>query len=1195
MFTNDNKMYKIYAKNRGVLKKYARKTMLIMRLTTVIILATIMQLSAATFAQKISLSKSNAPLKTVLKEIRLQSGYDFVYTESLLNASKPVNITVNKENLEKVLNQVFANQPLTYTINKNTITLKEKEKGLMESIITIFAKYDIKGTITDENGKPLAGATIQLNGSDSKTILTISDEYGDFKFSNLAEGTYGLTASYLGYITQKFSVSLNGKDLKFNIKLLSASKELQTVSVVNTGYQQLSAERATGSFDLIKKSQIEKPNQSLAQRLIGAVAGMQVKQDVDGTPSIQIRGQTTLYANDGNNEPLVVVDGFAIRNTSLNYFNSVNPNDIESVTVLKDAAASSIWGARAANGVIVITTKQGGKNAPLKIELSAFTQFSPKFNVGYATGHASSAETVEYEKLAFNKWGAFPNSGSFYENYRTSEASVALNENQLGYLTDEQLNNRLAQLKTMDNRGQISDYLLANPTTTQYNLTLSGGTGRMNNFASILAEQNQGNFKGSENKKYSFNYRTTANVFKWLDVYLSTSLTYQKNKNNGIGLYYIQSLSPYEMLKNPDGSLTDIHQYYQPILDRLVPLSKFPYSFSYNPIQEIENQNITANNITARLQGGLTFKILPGLTVDSKVQYENLSIINKAYRNEQTFYVRDLVNTSSSWDQTLNGAVTPNLPLGGILGQERNTLETYNFRNQVNYTKMFAEKHEINVVAGVELNNAVAESYSNPTTYGYNENTLNVGNFPNGPTGTTNWFGYGNYFNYTNSFGYSTRRFFSLFANASYTYLNKYTVSGSYRTDASNLISKEPKYRYSPFYSMGLGYDLTKESFMKNIGWLNRLNLRATYGYTGNVDNLTSPYTLINYSTRANDYTKDYTASIADNGNPTLTWEKTGTINLGIDYAILNNRLYGKIDVYSKKGKDLLAQIAIPSVNGASVQRFNNAEMTNKGIELTLGTMIPIKGNDIVWNGSFNASLNRSKITKLFNPNSPAYALVSTGQGSYREGYDPNTAWAFEYAGLENGNPVVEGPNGTKLQLSNFPSIDGLGFLKNAGTINPPYILGMTNSFKFYDFNVSFIVIAKFGAVFKGQYFNYPQSGGVTLPNSKLSNVLSGDPATMLTLPSNPNDYSYGSWIGYYPYLSYNYLNANLARLQEVNLSYSLPKRLTSKINVQNVQLTIQGNNLYTVLANSTGEDPEYPIGTIRPRAQYTFGIKVEL
>jgi TonB-dependent SusC/RagA subfamily outer membrane receptor len=199
------------------------------------------------------------------------------------------------------------------------------------------------------------------------------------------------------------------------------------------------------------------------------VAGMQIKTDANGNPTIQVRGQTTLTGNflGAGNTPLIVVDGFAITGTEVNSaiqpFGNINPNDVEDITVLKDAAAASIWGARSSNGVIVITTKRGSKNSPLSINFSANTRLAKKQDVSYITGLAGSAETVDFEQLAFNKWGANPNNGTIFSNSITSQATVIMNEHYLGYLTEDQRNAGLAQLKTQDNRGQISDYLLENP------------------------------------------------------------------------------------------------------------------------------------------------------------------------------------------------------------------------------------------------------------------------------------------------------------------------------------------------------------------------------------------------------------------------------------------------------------------------------------------------------------------------------------------------------------------------------------------------------------------------------------------------------------------------------------------------------------------------------------------------------------
>lgn len=1169
-----------------------------MRLTTVILIASLIQVSAATFGQRITLNQQNISLKSVLREMTKQSGYGFFYDGKVIGDNQKVDVALSDAEFNEAIKSVLTGLNLTYSVDGKIVTIRKREESsFLDRITGVFAKYTIRGKVTDEKGNQLSGATVTLEKDDSMTIVMQTDVYGDFKFSELDEGTYSVMVNYVGYESQKLSVALKRNDANLYIKMISYTKALEAVNIVNTGFQKISAERVTGAFDNVSKNQLQKPTRNIAERLIGVVAGMQISTDVRGNPTIQVRGQTTLngsYLGAGNT-PLIVVDGFPVRGTAGNPFGTINPNDVEDITVLKDAAAASIWGARSSNGVIVITTKRGAKNKPLQIDFSANTRFAQKQDVGYMTGLAGPVETVDFEQLAFNKWGAYPNDGTIYSNYMMSPASTLMNENYLGYITADQLNAGLAQLKTQDNRSQISDYLMANPVTKQFNLSMSGGGERMNNYVSLLAEQYQSDFKGTYENKYALNYRTNANLFKWLDFDLSGTFQLYKSTGNGVQLYDVQQISPYQLLKNPDGSLTNISQYYQPTMDRLVPQSKFPYSFNYNPIQDIENRSIVDNNIQARLQAGLTFKLLPGLTFDSKIQYQNIRNENRRYENDQTFTVRNRVNTTSSWNQTPTGSVTRNMPLGGSLGQSFSKTETYNIRNQLSFSKIFADKHEINIVAGTEVNNATAQTSTPATVFGYNDLTLGVAAFPNGLTGTTGWEGYSNNFVPFNSFAYTTQRFYSLYANMSYTYLGKYTLSGSYRTDASNLIAKEPKYRYSPFYSAGIGYEITKEKFMQGISWLNRLNLRATYGRTGNVDNSTSPFALVTINPTPDPYTNLPVGRISNYGNPTLTWEKTTTLNLALDYAVLGNKLYGKIDVYRKKGTDLLASISIPSYTGSTFSQFNNAAMENKGIELTLGTSIPLKGNDVVWNGNFSGAYNKSTITKLFQPDYNTSALVNGGGSAYRQGYDPRVAWAYQYAGLINGQPSIVGPNGTFLPMNSYLTDDGRSYLQNMGTTNPRYVLGFTSSFKIYDFNLSFILTAKLGAVFNAQSFNYPLSGYTLFPNRQLASVLNGDPNKILTLPTDPNDPNYSGWYNTYRTLNYNYLSADLARLQEVSISYNLPKPLLSKLNIKGVQLIAQGNNLYTWLANDRGEDPEFALGNMKPRAQYTLGINVKL
>ena len=443
-----------------------------------------------------------------------------------------------------------------------------------------------------------------------------------------------------------------------------------------------------------------------------------------------------------------------------------------------------------------------------------------------------------------------------------------------------------------------------------------------------------------------------------------------------------------------------------------------------------------------RVQGGFTVRFLEGLTYDTKFQYERYNTHYTDIYNENTFAVRQHINTTSTWDKETN-EITANLPKGGIKDESDETIQSYNFRNQINFDRTFKGRHALNVIIGTEISQRIEETTDYARTYGYNDETLSVGVFPNGESGTIGWMGWSNgTFDYTNSYTYTTDRYFSLYANAAYTLDEKYTLSGSVRTDASNLITDDPKYRYAPFWSVGLGWQISKENFMQDIAWIDRLNIRATYGYNGNVDKSTSFRPLISVNSTQNTYTHDFTASIQSYGNPDLRWERTGTWDVGIDYSFLGGKLAGKVDIYSKLGKDLMASMSIPSVNGTSTQSLNAAKMTNRGIELEVGTQLPVYGDKIVWTGNLNFSYNKNKIQELYKATYQAYELYGGGTSAYVEGYDANTLWVFEYAGIENRGsvenpdwqPVVKGANGETYDFTGWTPGNGLDYLKNAGT-----------------------------------------------------------------------------------------------------------------------------------------------------------------
>ncbi len=1176
---------------------HLKKAWKVMRVTSIFLLAAALQVSAAGHAQKMSIDGDKLSLEKVFKQIQKRSHFVVFFNYELLEKAKPVTLHVKDASVEEIMEKILEGQGLSYVINDKTIVIREKSATEVEIPIPL---KDISGKVTNEAGEPVARATVTVKGTN---IRTATNDDGSFSLKGVDENA---TLVITSVNIETIEIKLNGKS-SINVTVknrITAIEDVTISALANTGYQTVARERSTGSFGVISKEQIEKPNSNISSRLIGAVAGLQARSlDVNGNPTLVLRGQSTLTANGTTTTPLVVVDGFPIQGD----FSSINPNDVESITVLKDAAAASIWGARSANGVIVIVTKFAKKGMPLKVEFSSFVRVAEKFDLDYVNPLASSAETVEYEKRAFNKWGGQINTGSLTTNagFQWVGATEAMSEQYLGFMTMAQRDAVLEKLKTQDNRKQIRDNLLANPVTTQYNLTLSGGTAGMTNVLSLLYEDNQSNYKETSNKRYMFNYRTQAAVTKWLDFNLSAFVQYNDSHNNGVSLGDIQGMAPYEMLKNPDGSLTNISKYYWPIMTRYVTPAAFPYAWTYNPIEEINNRDFNVKQLNTRLQAGITAKIIKGLSVESKIQYELFNTFNRNLYNDATFYVRSLINTSAAWDRVLTTKPLLNLPKGSILTQSRSKAENYVFRNQINFNRRFAKKHQVDFVGGAEIQNFLTEGVSNPTTYGYNDESLTVGTFPNGPGNTPNGTG-GTYqlknwlnnsltaLSYTNSYSSITSRYFSAFGNLAYTFNNKYTVSGSFRTDASNLITDDPKYRYDPFWSVGGAWQIYKEKFF-DISFVDRLSIRATYGYNGNVDRSTSFMPLINIATAPNAYTNEFTASIASYGNPTLRWEKTATTNIGIDYSLFRGKLFGRADFYQRKGKDLLATISIPAVYGTTSQKINNAEMTNNGIELELGTTFNISPR-INYRGSLNFSYNRNKITNLFVATYASSTLYSGGTGAYVVGKDANALWVFEYAGVMNTQPMVVGEKGTYYDFTAFTPGDGRNYMLSPGTTVAPYTLGSINSFNIYDFNVSFIVTGKFGHVFKRTGFNYPVTWtGRVLPNNKLSEVVNGDPQKVVPLPLNENEPRFYFWDRFYPYLSYLVESASHVRLQEVNVTYNLKKSLLTRANIKGVQVFAQANDLLTIRANKFGEDPEYPIGGMKPQARYTFGFKLEL
>lgn len=1157
------------------------------RLAILIVAATFISVGAFASSlfqwKNITISMKNTSLVQVLNEIEKEADCKMNYFFSLVDKYKGITIEMQNASVKDILNKALAGTDLTFSIDDGVVTISQKEakKTVQQE------KREISGVVIEKSTKkPIPGATMIIVGTSEGAI---ADHKGNFVIK--AKDGQTIEASFVGMKTQLITVTPTTAKLTITLE----NDVMDGGEVVVTGYQRISKERATGAYSIIKKEQLDKPSTNISQRLIGQTAGVVPTLDADGNAKFEIRGKSSLNTNA---QPLIVVDGFPVEDG----FSSVNPNDVENITVLKDAAAASIWGARAGNGVIVITTKKA-KAGKLSVDVSAFVKFSNKTDLDYLRPYMTSSETIDYEledfSTDFRGNTSFPIKNNSINNVQGaySEALTIANEKRLGHITQAEMDRGIAALRNLDNKQQIKDELLSVPVKQQYNINIAGGTEDFSHNLSLMYSDNNTNFKYDKNRDYLINYKTQASPFKWLTINFSGMMQYKTSKSGGTNERTIKGLLPYEMLREPDGSLRNLSDYYQPMFDRLIPGELFPYDdWSYNPIQEAQNTQKRINNFNARIQGGLTVNIIKGLTATSSIQYEIYDQHRDDLYDESTFFVRNTVNEGSSWNQKTN-EVKGNIPKGGFRDRERVLINSYNFRNQVNFERTFADKHQISFVAGTEIIDKVVKKETSPRTFGYDDKRMTVGTFPNGVTGLKNMWGGALNLPYVSKFGYDTDRYFSAYGNLAYTFNQKYTVSGSIRTDASNFISDDPKYRYAPFWSVGGGWNVNNEKFMKNVNWVDRLVLRATYGYNGNADRTTAFMPLISMGSSSDIYTGDLQNKIASYGNPTLRWERTGTFNLGVDFSLLKGKLFGSMEFYNKKGSDLIIDQTISSVYGTTKQKLNNGEMVNRGFELSLGSNMNVYQDKIRWTGNLTMAYNKNRIKKLVKSKYNATELTSTSSISYREGYDVNTLWTYQYRGMENRGtaehpdwkPVVLGENGNTYDMNTYLIGDARNFMGNGGTSVAPLTASFSSSFKIYDFDLSFMLIGKFGHSYRRTGFNYPTLGFEKgIPNKFYREVVGNE---FIQPPTNEPNYMFWGVI-FIPNMDNMIADASHIRIQEVNLSYNLPKRVTEKIGLHSLRVFGQINNLATIKFNNTGEDPEYLYGTIKPTATYTFGVK---
>lgn len=1145
---------------------------------------------ANTDSAYISIRLVEAPLQKAFGIIRQQTPYRFIYDNSLLKKAKPVTVSVERASLVQVLNQLFREQPFNYRIIGENIILTPLPSKPAETSpgtgkpVSPARDTVITGTVVADSALlPLAGATVSIKGAQ---VSTVTDNAGRFRIA-IPDSKTTLIISYVGYITQSVVVN-NNTNNAYTIILQKAPQEMEEVTVYSTGYEALPKERATGSFYKIDNATLnQQVGTNILNRLNGVTSGLlfnigKKNNNPQNNTNISIRGLSTI---NGPLDPLIVLDGFIYEGD----INNINPNDIENITILKDAAASSIWGARAGNGVIVITTKKGRYNRKLQIEANINVIVNEKPDLFYLPQMSSEAY-INAEEFLFNN-GYF-NSQVNSRFTAITPAVEIFRKRRAGLISAADSADQMNSLKMIDSRKEYKKYFYHNAVIQQYFVNLKGGSNNNAYLFSIAYDKNNGQLDNPYKKlnvRFENTYRPIKNLEVSIGVYYTNStsatggLAYNSIKINGRDV-------PYLRFADNDGNPLPVPIRYKDSYTDTAGQGKL-LNWKYFPLEDYKHNKSTTDIQELFSNVGIRYKINRFLDADFKYQYQLQQSADNRITDIESYETRNLINTFSQLDRTTN-VVKYIVPLGGIRSKSTSAVRSYTARGQLNFNYVWGV-HGVSAIAGGEVRQSGAEG-DLFTVYGYTSDPLvysNVDLVNSYPT-----FLNGSFQNIpgTSSFSNTVNRFVSLYSNVSYTFRQRYILSGSFRKDGSNIFGVNTNEKWKPLYSYGAGWELSQEKFYA-ISWLPLLKIKGTFGYSGNVDLRKSALPIARYS--IDPTTNLPLAQIMEPNNPELRWEEVRQINIGIDFASKNSIFSGSVEYYTKTGIDLYAEAPYDyTAWGVSGEVTKNVgSMSGQGVDILLQSK-NINRN-FKWTTTLLFNYNNSKTTQYYKPSSenifsligsgntivpvigkPLYAIVAYKWGNLNSSGDPqgylNGALSTDYSAIVN-------EAGSK-------GIDGnLIFI---GASAPTSFGSLINSFSYRQLSLSINLMYKLGYYFRRPAISYNSliTSGIghkdymdrwKVPGDELyTNIPS------FTYPNNPNRDAF------YEASEINVLKGDHIRLQYINLTYTVAK--INRLPFNQFQIYANAANLGIVWkSNKAGLDPDYP-ASFPPSRSWAIGIR---
>ncbi len=1055
---------------------------------------------------------------------------------------------------------------------------------------TANAQYQFKGRVmSDESSAGIADVHLLTKEGN---LLSITNAEGVFTFTSSIP-KLNVVFTKVGYQTKAIQIE-NSLDSLW-IFLRTEVNELAEIQI-STGYGNIPKDRATGSFTQINSELLNRSvSTDIISRLEGVTSSLQFdRRKIDNRINsnlfreLRIRGISTI---NSDMSPLIVIDNFPYEGD----LESINPNDVENITILKDAAAASIWGARAGNGVIVITTKRGKYRQPITVNLNNNISIQERPDLYYNPRYIPPSAFIKVERQLFEQ--------NFYNSQISSPNQTPLSPvvellklHRDGIIGNEELEERLLEASSYDIRKDAKQYLYRTSVNQQYAVSINGGSENSLYRVSAGYDDNVSELKGDEYNRFTFSTNLSTQVSnKWE---FNTSIYYTNSKvdNNGISIQSLipvgkNAIYPYARLVDLDGNLLPLPMKHRNSYTENVE-SKGLLNWDYIPLNEISlgNNSITTNE--SRISLAVKYAISPSLSINIQYQYQNKSRSNIDLRKKETYYVRDLVNRFTQ----PNGELA--FPNADILSREYLEQIGHNSRFQLDYQKYIGAKGNLNLLSGAELRENIAKS-NGFTVYGYDNDVLTYNNqldfrtlFITQPSGTSR-IPFPDF-----PMSYLLDRYISYFANTSYEHDRKYIISGSLRWDASNLFGVKTNQKGVPLWSTGVLWKLSDESFYQSH-ILSRLILRLTYGFNGNVNRSASAFPTLAYR---NDLLTGYKVVYVRNpGDPNLRWEKIGVFNAALDFGIKDKIISGTIDYYLKNSRDLLGlPLLDPTVGYKPADPwmqplYNYATMKTQGIDMEI--KVSNLRRRLIWDTQYIVNFVTNKVTHYENLGSSNISAFTLNYGTPPVvGKSLDAIHSLPWAGLDpnTGDPLVNMEGSLVKAYTQYLSTLTIDEMIYGGVTFPKLQGALRNTLGYNNFKFSFNIMFKGGFVFRRSSISYSDFFNSWSGHRDFLDRWQKQGDELHTqVPSMPSG-NIANRDAIYTLSTALVERGEHIRFQDVNISFTIPK-LPVK-GTRSARLYCYASNLGIIWrANKHKLDPDYPSAAIRPGKSISIGLQINL